>query len=297
VLVSVLLAVGLATVAPYGEVEPPDERRAAAGPFGGPARYASRSTTEWRLYAGHGTATEDGHPLVQARAAVATGRAAPLALSGDGLHVVYLDDATGRLVMLDLSRGVTHELTGPLPRGSVPTPAISHDGRYVSVTTATGVELIDTRTNYRAKLPEIHRVLGFGPDGLVATTGRLALPGSPDTELLTLDHQGNARTRVPFDPTLRPQVSLDGRSLIITTDDEVMTMDARTGRVRERARLRLPDHYGPPEPRGWADDGRVLIEIDPEDGETAEHHLLDPATGRTSPLREIPTDAVFGRWT
>jgi hypothetical protein len=44
VLASALLAVGLATVTPYGEVEPPDERRAAAGAFSGPARYASRSS-------------------------------------------------------------------------------------------------------------------------------------------------------------------------------------------------------------------------------------------------------------
>ncbi|MEU8247103.1 hypothetical protein [Nonomuraea sp. NPDC048916] len=198
-----------------------------------------------------------------------------------------------------LSTARAQHLTGPLADKAVPEPTLSYDGRHVSLTTATGVELIDTRTDTRSLLPGVRHVLGLGPDGGgVATTGRRALAGSPDTELVTFDRHGGIRTRVPFDPTLSARPSPDGRTLAIVALDEIVTMDPGTGEVRGRARLRLPAHHDTPEPLGWDEEGRLLVRIAPDDSEKGAYHLVDPATGKSRRVRDIPDDLrnpVFGR--
>ncbi|MGN9836667.1 hypothetical protein ACTMTI_00960 [Nonomuraea sp. H19] len=223
-------------------------------------------------------------------------RRAPFAISGDGRRIVYLDERTSRLVLRDLAdSGGPLDLTGPLSGAAVPEVTLSRDGRYVSV----GAEVIDTGTGSRTRLPGVGRVLGLGHDGVVATTGRRALPGAPDTELLTLDLHGAVRTRVPFDPTLEALPTPDGRGLAVVTGDEVLTMDPGTGRVRGRVKLRLPGHYGRPEALSWAEDGRLLVRIDPMDAEEETCHLVDPRTGKTRPVDDMPEGvdgAVFGRF-
>lgn len=259
-----------------------------------PFRYAriDRQADTWVLVG-------QGQQLVMDRAAVrlpGDHRRAPFAISDDGLHVVYLDARTHRLVLRDLSKpGDPRELTGPLSGGPAPEVTLSADGRYVSV----DAEVIDTVTGSRLRLPGVGRVLGLGRGGIVATTGRRALPGTPDTELLTLDLQGVVRTRVPFDPTLAALSTADGRHLAVVTGEEVLTMNAGTGMVSERAKLRLPEHYGRPEALGWAEGGRLLVRIDPLDVDDGAYRLVDPRTGKVSPVDDMPDglgEAVFGRF-
>ncbi|MEW1838191.1 hypothetical protein AB0392_09555 [Nonomuraea angiospora] len=217
----------------------------------------------------------------------------PFVLSGDGLHLVYVDADTRRLVQQDLSGpGARRDLTGPLTGRPVPEVVLSQDGRYVSV----GPEVIDNRTGARTRLPGVGRVLGFGPDTVVATTGRRALAGSPDTELLTIGYDGTVRTRAPFDPTLEVAVSPDARALVVLTEEEVLTMDPRTAEIRGHAELGVPEQHGTPDALAWARDGRLLIKID--EGGEKEFHLVDPATGEASRVRDLPSNldgAVFGR--
>ncbi|TMR98057.1 hypothetical protein [Nonomuraea basaltis] len=222
-------------------------------------------------------------------------RRAPFAISGDGRRIVYLDEETHHLVLHDLSkRDDPRELTGPLS-GAAPEVTLSRDGRYVSV----GAEMIDTATGARLRLSGVGRVLGLGPGGVVATTGRRALPGAPDTELLTIDLQGTVRTRVPYDPTLEALSTPDGQELAVVTGDEVLTMDPGTGKIRGRAKLRLPGHYGAPEALSWAEDGRLLVRIIPMDEEKDAYHLVDRRTGKARPVADMPDGldaAVFGRF-
>ncbi|MEW9546888.1 hypothetical protein [Nonomuraea sp. NPDC050783] len=208
---------------------------------------------------------------------------APFAVSGDGRTVVYLDRSSHRLVA-QRPPAAPRPLTGPLPGGTTPQVALSGDGRHAVI----GAELIDTSTGTRVPLPGARRVLGLGPDRIVATTAPRALPGTPDTELLTFDLTGSIRTRTPFDPTLEALLTPDGRDLAVVSGDELLTMDAGTGRVHRRTGMRLPAHSGEPELLGWAADGRLLVALDPEDG--AAHHLLDPRTGRARPVEGIPVE-------
>ncbi|QFY06226.1 hypothetical protein GBF35_05640 [Nonomuraea phyllanthi] len=270
--------------APGSPGAPPPEARTV------PVRYATldEQTGRWKLYG------EGGQQMANRALPPTERRRAPFVLSGDGLHLVYVDEATHRLMLSHLSEPDERlALTGPLTGAPMPEVVMSWDGRYVSV----GPELIDNRTGTRVRLPGVGRVLGFGPDGVMATAGRRALPGAPDTELLTLGYDGTVRTRAPFDPTLEVAASPDGRALVVLTDEEVLTMDPRTAVIRDHARLRVPEHYGAPEPQGWARDGRLLVRIE-QDDDAEKFQLVDPATGKGSRVEGLPADldrAIFGR--
>ncbi|MDA0638877.1 hypothetical protein OUY22_36160 [Nonomuraea sp. MCN248] len=231
-----------------------------------------------------------GFSLDRAVTRLATGdggrRTGPLTLSGDGHHVVYLDSVTDRLVVQHLPEATRRDLTGPLPAHAVPEPHLSRDGRLAALVSSTGTELIDTTTGARTALPEVRRVLGLGPYGVIGTTGHRALSGAPDTELLTVDLGGRVRSRAPFDPTLPALATQDGRCLITLTGDEVVTMDARTARVTDRAALRLPRHHNPPEPLGWSAEGGLAVAIEPQ-GDDGHYHVLDPGTGESSPMKGV----------
>ncbi|NUW40877.1 hypothetical protein [Nonomuraea rhodomycinica] len=258
----------------------------------GPVRYAQvdRSRQMWQL-----SSPSDGAALAPAVVRLADGgprgRTAPFALSGDGRHIAYLDGASHRLVLLDVAGGALRHLTGPLDDRTVPEPALSADGSLVSLTSRTGTELLDVRTGRRTRLPGVTRVLGLGAGRVVATTGRRALPGAPDTELLTLDRRGAVLTRVPFDPALEALATPDGRELAVLTEDEVVTMDPATGRVLRRAALRLDGrHHGTPRPLGWSAGGGLLVHAESNGARRREHQLVDPATGRGRTVEDLPED-------
>ncbi|WP_214320794.1 hypothetical protein [Nonomuraea sediminis] len=216
-------------------------------------------------------------------------RPAPFALSGNGSYAVYLDDVSRRMVRRNLETGESRFLTGKLADDAVPEPVLSADGSYVTLTDAAGTDLIDMNSPARVRMPGVRYVLGIGPDSLVVTTGRPALPGTPDTELRTVGHDGTVRTRVPYDPTLRAWLAPDARTLVTVTGTEVVSMDARTGHVTRRRPLGVRRDGEVPEPRGWSEDGKLLVTLG-EDG-----YLVDPATGRSARAAEFPEDAVVGK--
>ncbi|MCP2346034.1 hypothetical protein [Nonomuraea roseoviolacea] len=266
----------------------------------GPVRYAlvNRQQEVWELSFPH-----DGSGFAPAVVRLADGgprgRVAPFTLSGDGRHIAYLDGASRRLVLLDLATGGLRPLTGPLDDETVPEPGLSADGSLVSLTSATGTELLDVHTGGRTRLPGVARVLGLGTDRVIATTGRHTLPGAPDTELLTLDRRGAVLTRVPFDPALEALATPDGRELAVLTGDELVLMDPARGRVLRRAALRLDGHdHGTPRALGWSTDGRLLVHAERSAARRPEHQLVDLATGRGRPVKGLPDDlgddAVFG---
>ncbi|NUR88246.1 MAG: hypothetical protein HOY71_29510, partial [Nonomuraea sp.] len=237
--------------------------------------------------------------LGQAAPTGPNGERAPLTISGDGHRLVYLDRDTRRLVLHDL----THEsdprpITEPLT-AAAPDPVFAQDGMSVVLTWPDGVEIVDVATAARTRPTGVGQVLGVGTYGMVATTGRRALPGAPDTVLLTLDRQGSVLTRVPFDPTVRAALTPDGRHLVTLSDGQVVTMDPRTGAVTRHARLtRLPEYYGTPSLTGWSGDGRLVVAIHPDDPGDAAFHLVDPVTGRAGQLKDAPDeldDVVLGR--
>ncbi|MFI7441141.1 hypothetical protein [Nonomuraea indica] len=241
----------------------------------------------------------DGVVLAEAEALLPgrrpQGRPAPLALSGDGHHVAYLDRRSRRVVALELTTLRRVHLTPPLADAAVPGVALSADGSHAVLTSGTGSELVDTRTGSRAVLGGVRRVLGIGPGGVtVGTTGGEALPGSPDTALLTLDAGGRELARVPFDPTLKARLSPDGRTLAVVSPTEVVTMDPGTGRVRGRAPLDLPGVERDPDVVGWSASGHLLVRSGPSGLDEAVHHLVDPATGRARPVKDL-TGSVLGR--
>lgn len=225
------------------------------------------------------------------QAAITLGvRPAPFAISGDGHRLVYMDKDTRRLVQLDLANAAYHDLTEPLANGAAPEVAMSPDGRYVTLAGATGVELVDTGTGGRTRLPGIARVLGVGQDTVVATTGRRAVRPAPDTELLVLDHRGGVRNRIPFDPTLDVRLAPDLSALVILDEDEVVTMDPTTGRVRERHELHLPERSAEMSMLSWDGGHRLLIRIEPVDSDKTRGYLLDPSTGKAKPYEAMPED-------
>ncbi|MEV0202205.1 hypothetical protein [Nonomuraea sp. NPDC050691] len=259
--------------------------------------WVNRQRQAWELYFASGMYWTVV-PAVARLASGPRGRPAPFALSGDGRHIAYLDGVSRRLVLLDVTTGGLRHLTGPLDDGTVPEPRLSADGSLVALTSSAGTELLDTRTGGRTRLPGVARVLGLGPDRVIATTDRRALPGAPDTELLTLDRRGAVLTRVPFDPTLEALATPDGRELAVLTVDEVVTMDPATGHVLRRAALRLDGHYGTPRALGWSAGGRLLVHAEWSEARRPEHQLVDLATGRGKPAKDLPgdlgDDAVFG---
>jgi hypothetical protein len=268
------------------------------GPVAEPVSYAqvSKRTGTWELFLGPpgGTGTIK---VDQADTRVpGSNRRAPFAISGDGRQIIYLDRTTHRLTLRSLfAASATRDLTGPLPLPSAPDVAFSQDGRAI-LTWADRVELIDVATGARTRLLTVRRVLGTGPDGVVATTGPRALVGAPDTELVTLDHAGEIRTRVPFDPTLRALLAPHDR-LVIVKDDEVVRMDPRTGKVTGHAKLRLPKHYNAPVPVGWTADERLLLTIEPDDPDGPACYSVDPDTGRARSVKHLPgelDDVVLG---
>lgn len=305
VLLTPVLAAGWNAAVAVPE-EPPQQ--VLMEPYEAPILYATPGRmSQWTLATlpeGHEADDEWDHShqftLGGAVTRLATGdggrRTGPLALSGDGHHVAYLDSVTGRLVVRNLPEGTTRDLTEPLPAGAVPRPHLSRDGRFAALVSGTGTEFVDTRTGVRTAMPGVRRVLGLGPYGVVGTTGHPAFPGSPDTELITVDPQGRVRSRAPFDPTLPAVATPDGRSVVMLRAGEVVTMDARTGRVTGRAATKLPRHHSPPEPVGWSVQGRLAVLIVPAD-DGREYHLLDPRTGGSSPMkgpRKELENSVFG---
>ncbi|MFI6320648.1 hypothetical protein ACIBG8_24140 [Nonomuraea sp. NPDC050556] len=285
---SALLAVALtAGWLVWGPIPSPEVRITAAQRVttGEPVRYASLTGMRgaWELFWEPGA----GEPFPQAALTVGV-KAAPFAISGDGHSITYLDTDSRKLVHLSFSDGARREVTGALEVAEVPKPALSHDGRYLTLTGPEGVVLVDTTTGARTRLPGIARVIGVTSDTVVATTGPKAEPGSFDTSLVVLDHRGTVRSRVPFDPTLDVRLAPDGRSLAVLTHEEVATMDVATGKVTGRHDLTAPDDTWGASMLAW-DGGSRLLVVGQESV-----YLVNPATGKAKPYASVDDGIVVG---
>ncbi|MER6512675.1 hypothetical protein ABT158_38090 [Nonomuraea sp. NPDC001636] len=176
----------------------------------------------------------------------------------------------------------------------MPDAAFGQDDRHVILTWPNGVDLVDAVTGARRRLPGVGRVIGVVPGKVVATTGRRALEGAPDTELVTLDARGAVRTRTPFDPALQALLTPDGERLVLVSDNEVLTMDPRTGgRVRARATLGGPGAEA--ELVRWTEDGRLLVMLGWDDPVL---YLVDLETGKSRQVKNVPSrlgEVVVGR--
>ncbi|MGW2214707.1 hypothetical protein ACWCSD_06965 [Nonomuraea sp. NPDC001684] len=274
----------------YSSPPPP---AALTGPLPAPIGFADASDHRWRLHLRRSGSWQTV-ALPQARAVLPiSNRRAPLVISGDGYRLIYLDAATGRLVLHDLSaEKAARPLTGP--GEGVPDAAFGQDDRHVILTWPDGVDLVDAATGARRRLPGIGRVIGVVPGKVVATTGRRALEGAPDTELVTLDAQGAVRTRTPFDPALQALLTPGGDRLVLVSDNEVLTMDPRTGgRVRGRATLGGPGAEA--ELVRWTEDGRLLVMLGWDDPVL---YLVDLETGKSRQVKNVPSrlgEVVVGR--
>lgn len=246
--------------------------------------YAAKNPAHWRLV------TRDRVASFPEAVTLVGIRPAPFLISGDGHRLVYLDKATRRLVHSDFTSGDTLNLTERLADDAIPVPALSHDGRFVTLTGTSGVELIDSATGTRTRLNGIARVIGVGQDTVVATTGRRALRPAPDTELLTLDHGGAVRSRIPFDPTLDVRLAPDASALAVLTYDEVVTMDSATGVVRERHDLRLPERKTWKSMLSWDGGHRLLVLVDRNGPDKQAGYLVDPSTGKAKPYEGLPEE-------
>ncbi|GGS81848.1 hypothetical protein GCM10010156_45720 [Planobispora rosea] len=254
------------------------------------ARRTVRDCAAWDLL----PADRPGYPIWFPQAAAFAGRwgplrrPAPFALSGDGFHVVYLHARTRRMVHHDLRTGARRDLTGPLPDTDLPMPVLSYDGRYVTLTPATGpgtTRLVDTGDGRSVEVPGLARVLGVGPRGLAAVT----VPEADKPELVTVDLRGTVRTRTPFDPASVTSPFPDGRRLLVLTEGgAAVTVDPATGRTvrRVKIKLKLTPYGDPPEFLGWSGDGRFLARLSPEEPGDGELRLVDPATGRVAEPRD-----------
>ncbi|MBB5074938.1 hypothetical protein [Nonomuraea endophytica] len=215
----------------------------------------------------------------------------PLALSGDGLHVIYRQLGTGRLVHRDLRKSDVREVPGT---GEI---LLSHDGAYATV----GATLVHTPTGSATPLPGVARVIGIGGGRIVATTGPRTLPGAPATELVTFDPQGKVVSRAPFDPSLDVRLSPDGKTLAVVTSADVLTMDPATAKVLTREPLQLPGPSYERDLLGWSADGRLLLlRADLEKTDASGHYLIDPGTGTARRLVDWPDPGrpvVVGRVT
>ncbi|MFI7695300.1 WD40 repeat domain-containing protein [Nonomuraea sp. NPDC049655] len=274
----------------YSSPPPP---AALTGPLPAPIGYADQSHHRWRLHLRRSGSWQTV-ALPQARAVMPiSNRRAPLVISGDGYRLIYLDAATGRLVLHDLSaENAPRPLTGP--GEGVPDAAFGQDDRHVILTWPDGVDLVDAVTGARRRLPGIGRVIDVVPGKVVATTGRRALEGAPDTELVTLDARGAVRTRTPFDPALQALLTPDGDRLVLFSENEVLTMDPRTGgRVRARATLGGPGVEA--ELVRWTEDGRLLVMLGWDDPVL---YLVDLETGKSRQVKNVPSrlgEVVVGR--
>ncbi|NRQ32254.1 hypothetical protein HII36_10455 [Nonomuraea sp. NN258] len=213
----------------------------------------------------------------------------PLAVNWRGTHVVYRDRADRRLVVHALATGARRAITGT-------SPALSQDGTHVATLTGGGAQIVHIGSGRAVTVPGIARILGFGPGGLVATTGPAARGPAPDVELVTAGLDGRVLTRVPFDPTLNASLTPGGERLLIITDDlKLVLMDPSTGRVLQRTTIEASGdtpHQGL-DVVAWKNDGHVVVTSPPSlfDPVTWE---IDIKTGRAEEARPA-ADTVYAR--
>lgn len=206
--------------------------------------------------------------------------AAPLAISLDGRHIAYYNEADRRFAVRDLSSGaiwpvpltVTRESLVATPR----TVRLSADGRYVAVSGApeTPGVLFDIAGGGTVPIRAGWWPKNIAPGGETLITNEreiqvLSLTGMSDPVRVRKDLRtrmgdlaADGRTIVTFEGGNDDSAVLDGTSGIPTREegaDTVTTFDAMTGRVLSSERFRSAPKQFMPQRGSWLNADEVVV--------------------------------------
>ncbi|MEU1386344.1 MULTISPECIES: hypothetical protein [unclassified Nonomuraea] len=246
----------------------------------------TRSGTEWRL------------PDARAGYDPATGEYMPLALSQDGHRLVY-QNPQGRYLVHDLPTGVVKGIDATAGDGEAHIRS-SPDGRYFALSfgDAGDSAVLDFRTGttrtVRGKDVEILAVHDDGTRVVAERRDTTTVPGHASVSTLRLDGAGTRTKGFRIDPALIEHgaaLAPDGRSLaLVTADDRLVTMDARTGRVTgPRPRLDVDDLEVIRVER-WLSRDKVLVRLwDQEDVYLVQ---VNVRTGESADLGDSATEWI-----
>ncbi|MFI7113668.1 hypothetical protein ACIBK9_45650 [Nonomuraea sp. NPDC050227] len=246
----------------------------------------TRSGAEWRL------------PDARAGYDPATGEYMPLALSQDGHRLLY-QNPQGRYLVHDLPTGVVKRIDATAGDGEAHISS-SPDGRYFALSfgDADDSAVLDFRTGttrtVRGADVEILAVHDDGTRVVAERRDTTAVPGHASVSMLRLDGAGARTKGFRIDPALIEHgaaLAPDGRSLaLVTADDRLVTMDARTGRVTgPRPRLDVDDLEVIRVER-WLSRDKVLVRLwDEEDVHLVQ---VDVRTGESADLGDSATEWI-----
>ncbi|MER6578907.1 hypothetical protein [Nonomuraea sp. NPDC001023] len=246
----------------------------------------TRSGAEWRL------------PDARAGYDPATGESMPLALSQDGHRLVY-QNPQGRYLVHDLPTGVVKRIDATAGDGEAHISS-SRDGRYFALSfgDADDSAVLDFRTGATRTVRGAHvEILAVHDDGTRVVAERRdtgSVPGHASVSTLRLDGAGTRTKGFRIDPALIEHgaaLAPDGRSLaLVTADDRLVTMDARTGRVTgPRPRLDA-DGLEVIRVERWLSRDKVLVRLwDEEDVHLVQ---VDVRTGESADLGDSATEWI-----
>ncbi|MGW2215841.1 hypothetical protein ACWCSD_12710 [Nonomuraea sp. NPDC001684] len=246
----------------------------------------TRSGEEWRL------------PDARAGYDPATGEYMPLALSQDGHRLLY-QNPQGRYLVHDLPTGVVKRIDATAGDGEAHISS-SPDGRYFALSfgDADDSAVLDfstgTTRTVRGADVEILAVHDDGTRVVAERRDTTAVPGHASVSTLRLDGAGARTKGFRIDPALIEHgaaLAPDGRSLaLVTADDRLVTMDARTGRVTgPRPRLDVDDLEVIRVER-WLSRDKVLVRLwDEEDVHLVQ---VDVRTGESADLGDSATEWI-----
>ncbi|MFI7417581.1 hypothetical protein [Nonomuraea sp. NPDC049684] len=246
----------------------------------------TRSGAEWRL------------PKARAGYDPATGASMPLALSQDGHRLAY-QNPQGRYLVHDLPTGVVKRIDATAGDGEAHISS-SPDGRYFALSfgDADDSAVLDFRTGttrtVRGADVEILAVHDDGTRVVAERRDTTAVPGHASVSTLRLDGAGARAKGFRIDPALIEHgaaLAPDGRSLaLVTADDRLVTMDARTGRVSgPRPRLDV-DGLEVIRVERWLSRDKVLVRLwDEEDVYLVQ---VDVRTGESADLGDSATEWI-----
>ncbi|NUR85444.1 MAG: hypothetical protein HOY71_15280 [Nonomuraea sp.] len=217
----------------------------------------TRSGTEWRL------------PDARAGYDTETGATMPLAVSQDGHRLVY-QNAQGRYLVHDLPTGRIRRIDLAAADGEARIGS-SPGGRYFSLSFggADDGAVLDFTTGATSTVKGADvKILALRDDGTRVVSERrdvTDVPGHASVSMLRLTGGGARATGYRIDPALVEHgaaLGPDGRSLaLVTADDRLVTMDARTGRVAAR-RTRLDvDDLEVVKVERWLNRDEVLVRL------------------------------------
>ncbi|MEV4369039.1 hypothetical protein AB0J71_18355 [Nonomuraea sp. NPDC049637] len=246
----------------------------------------TRSGAEWRL------------PDARAGYDPATGESMPLALSQDGHRLVY-QNPQGRYLVHDLPTGVVKRIDATAGDGEAHISS-SRDGRYFALSfgDADDSAVLDFRTGATRTVRGADvEILAVHDDGTRVVAERRdtgSVPGHASVSTLRLDGAGTRTKGFRIDPALIEHgaaLAPDGRSLaLVTADDRLVTMDARTGRVTgPRPRLDA-DGLEVIRVERWLSRDKVLVRLwDEEDVHLVQ---VDVRTGESADLGDSATEWI-----